>query len=89
MSFVSRLWMFLTPSVTRFWCESPSSVSILIARDPDGNITHLRFLRLSSLDSVNKYAFDFVTRQKYKPTVLNGQRVAVCGTMSINVDFSF
>src|SRR6266850_1322290 len=71
MSFVSRLWMFLTPSVTRFWCETPSSVSILIARDPDGNITHLRFLRLSSLDSVNKYAFDFVTRQKYKPTVLN------------------
>src|SRR5216683_633573 len=29
MSFVSRLWMFLTPSVTRFWCETPSSVSIL------------------------------------------------------------
>src|SRR5580693_5570509 len=23
MSFVSRLWMFLIPSVTRFWCETP------------------------------------------------------------------
>src|ERR1700675_2106956 len=29
MSFVSRPWMFLIPSVTRFWCETPSSVSIL------------------------------------------------------------
>ncbi len=29
MSFVSRLWMFLIPSVTRFWCETLSSVSIL------------------------------------------------------------
>src|SRR5580692_6612819 len=30
MSFVSRLWMFLIPSVTRFWCETLSSVSILL-----------------------------------------------------------
>src|ERR1700693_2466701 len=29
MFFVSRPWMFLIPSVTRLWCEPPSSVSIL------------------------------------------------------------
>jgi len=30
MSFVSRPWMFLIPSVPRFWCETPSLVSILV-----------------------------------------------------------
>jgi hypothetical protein len=55
--------------------------------NPDGKITHLRFIRLSSLDSVNKGAFDFVTKQHYKPTVVEGQQVSVCTTMSINVDF--
>jgi hypothetical protein len=55
--------------------------------DADGKITHLRFTRLSSLDSVNRYAFEFVKKQHYKPTVLNGKRVSVCSTMSINVDF--
>jgi len=29
MSFVSRPWMFLIPSVTRFWCETPSSSQIV------------------------------------------------------------
>ena len=56
--------------------------------DSDGNITHLRFTRLSSLDSVNRYAVEFVKNQHYKPTVVHGKRVPVCSTMSINVDFS-
>jgi hypothetical protein len=56
--------------------------------DADGNITHLRFTRLSSLDSVNRYAVEFVKKQHYKPTVVQGKRVPVCSTMSINVDFS-
>jgi Gram-negative bacterial TonB protein C-terminal len=55
--------------------------------DPDGNISHIRFMRLSSVDSINKHAFDFVTKQHYKPTVVDGQRVSVCTSMSINIDF--
>jgi hypothetical protein len=55
--------------------------------DSDGKITHLRFIRLSSADSVNRRAFDFVTKQHYQPTVVKGQQVSVCTTMSITVDF--
>ena len=55
--------------------------------DADGNITHLRFTRLSSLDSVNKRAFEFVKNEHYKPTVFKGERVSVCTTMDINIDF--
>jgi outer membrane biosynthesis protein TonB len=53
----------------------------------DGNITHLRFTRLSSLDSVNRYAFESVKKWHYEPTVLNGERVAVCSMVDINIDF--
>jgi hypothetical protein len=55
--------------------------------DADGNITNLRFTRLSTLDSVNEAAYKFVTKQRYKPTGLHGERVAVCTTVSVNVDF--
>ena len=54
---------------------------------PDGKITHLQFVRLSSLDSVNKRALEFVRNQHYKPAIMNGERVPVCSTMLINVDF--
>jgi hypothetical protein len=53
----------------------------------DGKVTHLRFMRLSSVDSVNKRAFDFVTKQHYKPVVVEGQQISVCMRMSINIDF--
>jgi outer membrane biosynthesis protein TonB len=55
--------------------------------DADGNITHLRFTRLSSLDSVNKQAFESVKKWHYEPTVLNGERVSVCSTVDVTVDF--
>jgi outer membrane biosynthesis protein TonB len=54
---------------------------------PDGRITHLRFTRLSGLDSVDRRALEFVTKQHYKPTVLNGERVAVCSIMVILTHF--
>lgn len=54
---------------------------------PDGKITHFRFTRLSSLESVNRRAFEFVAKQPYKPTVLNGERVAVCTTVDIFTHF--
>src|SRR5437867_1950564 len=53
----------------------------------DGNITHFRFVRVSSIESVNKAAFDFVTKQHYKPAIFNGERVAVCATGSVTIDF--
>jgi hypothetical protein len=67
---------------------TPAAVFVI---GPDGNVTHLRFLHLSTLDSVNQSLIAFVKRQHYKPTVLDGKRVAICSTcstMSINVDFS-
>jgi hypothetical protein len=70
--------------------ETRKPTGLLEARmivDSDGKITHLRFIRLSSVDTVNKRAFDFVTKQQYKPTVVEGKQVSVCATMSINVDF--
>jgi len=54
---------------------------------PDGKITHFRFTRLSSLESVNRQAFEFVAQQPYKPTVLDGERVAVCSTVDIFTHF--
>ena len=36
-----------------------------MAVGPDGNITHLRFMRLSSVDSINKYAVEHLTKQHY------------------------
>jgi len=58
------------------------------AIDSDGNITHLRFLRLSSLDSVNKAAFDSLKKQHYKPTIIDGERVPVCTIGWITVDLN-
>jgi hypothetical protein len=70
--------------------EARKPTGLLEARmivDSDGKITHLRFIRLSSVDAVNKRAFDFVKKQHYKPSVVEGKQVSVCTTMSINVDF--
>jgi outer membrane biosynthesis protein TonB len=58
-----------------------------MAIDADGNITHLRFTQLSSLDSVNRKVFESVKKWHYKPTVLNGERVSVCSMVDINIDF--
>jgi hypothetical protein len=68
--------------------EPTGALEAQLVIDADGNITHLRFTRLSSLDSVNRYAVELVKKQHYKPTVVHGTRVPVCSTMSINVDLS-
>jgi hypothetical protein len=66
--------------------EPTTSLEAKAVIGPDGIITHLRFVRLSTLDAINKSAVEFVKRQHYKPAVLNGERVSVCSTISINVD---
>ena len=63
------------------------SPQLRIVIDADGNITHLRFTRLSSLDSVNRQAFESVKKWRYEPTVLNGERVSVCTIVDIHVHF--
>jgi hypothetical protein len=63
---------------------SPAAMVII---GPDGNFTHLRFTRLSSSNSINRGAFEFLTKDHFKPTVLNGEPVTVCTTVDINVDF--
>jgi len=55
--------------------------------DPDGNITHLRFTRLSTSDSINREAFEFLKKQHFKPTEVNGERVSTCSTEDIIIDF--
>ncbi|HLK68823.1 MAG TPA: hypothetical protein VKU19_35575 [Bryobacteraceae bacterium] len=59
------------------------------AIDGDGNLTHLRFTSLSTLDVVNRAAFRLVTQQHYRPTVSEGKRVPVCSTGTVNVDLSY
>jgi hypothetical protein len=59
-----------------------------VAIDRDGRITHLRFTRLSIWDSFNKAAFDSLNKLRYKPVVVNGERVSACSTVSINVDLN-
>jgi hypothetical protein len=54
---------------------------------PDGNITHLRFTRLSSLEAINRRPVEFVTNQHYSPSILDGAPVSACTTISVNVDF--
>jgi hypothetical protein len=68
--------------------KTTTSLYAKVAIDREGNITHLRFLRLSTLDSINRYAIENLKRQHYKPTVLDGERVSGCSTVSINVDLS-
>jgi outer membrane biosynthesis protein TonB len=53
----------------------------------DGNITSFRFTRLSRLDSENRSAFEAAKKWRYKPTVLNGERVPVCSILSFNIDY--
>jgi len=59
-----------------------------LAIDPAGNISHLRFVRLSTADSINQYAIENLRRQHYKPAIFEGNPVAVCSTVTINVDLS-
>ena len=63
------------------------SLQANLAIDASGSITHLRFMRLSSLDSVNRAALQAVTSWRFKPTVLDGKAVAVCSVTDINIDF--
>jgi hypothetical protein len=67
--------------------RSVAQVNAEMAIDSNGNITHLRFTRLSSLDSVNRSVFGDLKKQHYKPTVLNGERVSVCSTANVLVHF--
>jgi hypothetical protein len=55
--------------------------------DPNGNITHLRFTRLSSLDNLNRLAYDDLKKRHYKPTVLDGEQICVYSTVDIGFDF--
>lgn len=54
---------------------------------PDGKITHFRFTHLSSLDSVNKGAYEFLKKQHFKPVVVDGKRVSVCTTDTVLTHF--
>ena len=56
---------------------------------PEGNVTHLRFMNLSSLDAVNRAAYDAVRKWRYTPAVVNGERVAVCSEGTITIDLSY
>ncbi len=67
--------------------ERATSPQVQVAIDAEGNITHMRFTRLSSLDSVNRQVFESVRKWHYKPTVLNGERVAVCTTVDVHVHY--
>jgi hypothetical protein len=68
--------------------QARKSTGLLEARvviGPDGNITHLRFMQLSSVDSINKYAVEHITKQHYKPAVVDGHRVSFCTIVTINI----
>jgi len=63
------------------------SLHVKMLIDATGTVTHLRFLNLSSIDSVNKAALKAITRWHYKPTVFHGERVSVCSVTDVNIDF--
>ena len=44
----------------------------------DGASTHPRFMRLSSLDSVNRRPYEHLMKQHYKPVLVHGEPVSVC-----------
>ncbi|HTS25822.1 MAG TPA: energy transducer TonB [Bryobacteraceae bacterium] len=55
---------------------------------PDGKISHLRFLRLSTSDSVNREVIARIRGWHYKPAVVDRKAVSVCSILSVNVDFT-
>jgi len=62
-----------------------------LAIDKNGKITHLRVLRLAHPSArdwkeINKSALDSVRHFHYKPTIYEGNPVAVCSDVSVIVD---
>ena len=69
-----------------------SMMQAKVAIDPEGKVTHLRVLRLAYpqlLDShaINQQAVDSIKRRHFAPTMLSGKLVAVCGEVSVTIDF--
>jgi len=62
-----------------------------VAIGPDGQVTHLRVLRLAYPHARNAYeinarAVEAIKGWPYSPTVVDGRAVAVCSDVSVRVD---
>lgn len=74
--------------------EKPPNSNMIakLAIDKDGKVTHLRVIRLAHSDlpnwkEINNSALDVIKLRHYKPTIYQGQPVAVCSDANVIIDF--
>jgi TonB family protein len=65
---------------------------VRVAIDPQGNITHMRVLRLAypaspGAQALNEAVLDRVKRLKYKPFMVSGKAVTVFSDVAVAIDF--